>query len=103
RLQEKAKALEKREKSIRPRRPAAQLTRKARRLAGDRPCFPIVIYNAACSGSHVQLQPGVERERGPAATRNTARVVEFVTSFRGPGMTRHIPSRTEPDLRSLRL
>jgi hypothetical protein len=25
-------------------------------------CFPIVIYNAGCSGSHAQLQPMVERE-----------------------------------------
>ena len=25
-------------------------------------CFPIVIYNAGCSGSHVQLQPRVERK-----------------------------------------
>ena len=66
-------------------------------------CFPLVIYNAGCSGSGLQLQPRVEREddRRPRA----AAQADVSSSFRfaALGMTRHIPYRIERELAFLRL
>jgi hypothetical protein len=62
-------------------------------------CFPLVIYNAGCSGSRLQLQPKVERE----VARRQAHGFEFSFRFAAVGMTRHIPYRIERELAFLRL
>jgi hypothetical protein len=62
RLQQEAKALETRQE-VDWAATASGAADKQGAPGGDGSrCFPIVIYNAGCSGSHVQLQPTVERE-----------------------------------------
>jgi hypothetical protein len=62
RLQQEAKALETRQE-VDWAATASGAADKQGATGGDGSrCFPIVIYNAGCSGSHVQLQPTVERE-----------------------------------------
>jgi hypothetical protein len=62
RLQQEAKALETRQE-VDWAATASGAADKQSATGGDGSrCFPIVIYNAGCSESHVQLQPTVERE-----------------------------------------
>ena len=66
-------------------------------------CFPIVIYNAGCSGSGLQLQPKVERENGRRPRATAQADVSSSFRFAALGMTRHIPYRIERELAFLRL
>ena len=66
-------------------------------------CFPIVIYNAGCSGSGLQLQPKVERENDWRLRATAQADVSSSFRFAALGMTRHIPYRIERQLAFLRL
>ena len=103
RLQQEPKVLKTRQEVDWTATPSCVPTSKARNGWGWLPLFPIVIYNAGCSGSGLQLQPKVEREndRRPRATAQA----DVSSSFRfaALGMTRHIPYRIERELAFLRL
>jgi hypothetical protein len=89
RLQQEAKALKTRQE-VDWAATASGAADKQGATGGDGSrCFPIVIYNAGCSGLHAQLQPMVERES--------------LTSGSAAELTRHIPYRTARVLAFVRL
>jgi hypothetical protein len=103
RLQKEPKVLKTRQEVDWAAMPSCVPTSKAPTDGDGSRCFPLVIYNAGCIGSGLQLQPRVEREddRRPRA----AAQADVSSSFRfaALGMTRHIPYRIERELAFLRL
>jgi hypothetical protein len=103
RLQKEPKVLKTRREVDWAATPSCVPTSKARNGWDGSRCFPLVIYNAGCSGSDLQPQPKVEREddRRPRATAQAD--VSSSLRFAALGMTRHIPYRIERELAFLRL